>query len=64
MDDSRRPRNLNPYEKLTVTKLTREQAMLIRRAHAVRGDPGAKELLNRMLAHARAKNSETTENQV
>ena len=41
MDDSRRPRNLNPYEKPTVTKLTREQAMLIRRAHAVRGDPGS-----------------------
>jgi hypothetical protein len=44
MDDSRRPWNLKPYEKPTVTKLTREQAMLQLRAHAVRGNPGAKEL--------------------
>ena len=63
MDDSRRPRNLNPYEEPTVTKLTREQAMLYG-APSVRGDAGAKELLERMLADARAKNSETTENQV
>ena len=39
MDDSRRPRNLKPYEKPTVTKLTREQAMLKLRAHAVPGRP-------------------------
>ena len=63
MNDSRRPRNLKPYEKPTVTTLTREQAMLKLRAHAVRGDAGAKELLERMLAHAPTKNSETTENQ-
>jgi hypothetical protein len=61
MDDSRRPRKLKPYEKPTVTKLTREQAMLKLRAHADRGDPGAKELFERMLAHAPMKDSETTE---
>jgi hypothetical protein len=61
MDDSGRPRNLKPYEKPTVTKLTREQAMLKLRAHADRGDPGAKELLEGMLAHALPNNSETTE---
>jgi hypothetical protein len=61
MDDSRRPRKLKPYEKPTVTKLTREQAMLKLRAHADRGDPGAKELFERMLAHAPTKDSETTE---
>lgn len=61
MDDSQRLRNLKPYEKPSVTKLTREQAMLKLRAHADRGDPGAKELFERMLAHAPAKNPETTE---
>ena len=61
MDDSRRLRNLKPYEKPTVTKLTREQAMLKLRAHADRGDPGAKELFEKMLEHAPARNSETTE---
>ena len=61
MDDSRRPRKLKPYEKPTVTKLTREQAMLKLRVHADRGDPGAKELFEGMLAHAAAKDSETTE---
>ena len=55
MNDSRRPRNLKPYEKPTVTTLTREQAMLKLRAHAVRGDAGAKKLFERMLAHAPTK---------
>ena len=61
MDDSRRPRNLKPYKKPTVTKLTREQTMVKLRARADRGDPGAKELFERMLAHAPAKDSETIE---
>jgi hypothetical protein len=60
MDDSRRPRNLKPYEKPTVTKLTRRQQAVVR-AHADRGDPGAKELFEGMLAHAPAKDTETTE---
>ena len=60
MDDSRRPRNLKPYETPTVTKLTREQ-MLKLRAHAERGDPGAKELFEGMLAQGPAKDSETIE---
>jgi hypothetical protein len=61
MDDSGRPRNLKPYEEPTVTKLTREQAILKLCAHADRGDRGAKELFERMLAHAPTKDSETTE---
>jgi hypothetical protein len=60
-DSSQRVRNLKPYEKPTVTKLTREEAMLKLRAHADRGDPGAKELFERMLAHAPAKDSEPSE---
>ena len=61
MDDSRRPRNLKPYEKPTVTKLTRKQAMLKLRAHADQGDPAAKELLEQLLPNAPAKDSEPNE---
>lgn len=57
---SRKPLNLKSYERPTVTKLTREQAMLKLRSHADRGDPGAKELIARMLAHVPPKASEIT----
>lgn len=55
MDDRRIPRSLKEYEKPTVTKLTREEAIIKLRAHADRGVPGAKELLERIFAHAAPK---------
>ena len=45
MDDTHRPQNLKFYEKPTIIKLTREQAMLKLSAHAEQVDPAAKELL-------------------
>jgi hypothetical protein len=61
MDDSQRPQSLKFYEKPTVIKLTREQAMLKLRAHADQGDPAAKELLEQLLPNAPAKDSEPNE---
>ena len=59
MDNHRSSRNLKPYEKPIATKLTREQEILKLQAHADRGDEGAKELLERILAQAPAKGQET-----
>jgi hypothetical protein len=58
-DNNRNSRNLKHYEKPTATELTREQAILKLRDHADRGDEGARELLARIFAHARAKSPET-----
>ena len=61
MDNSQTPRDLKTYEKPTVTKLTREQAILKLRAHADRGDTGAKELLEQLFANGAGKDSEPGE---
>jgi hypothetical protein len=52
MDRGPKPRRLKPYEKPSVTKLTREQAMLKLQAQAKRGDPEAKKLLELMFSRA------------
>jgi hypothetical protein len=47
-----------PYEKPTATKLTREQAKLKLMGHAVMGDEGAKELLERIFQEESAKKNQ------
>lgn len=59
--DSQIPRNLKRYEKPAASQLTREQAILKLRAYADQGDPGAKELLDKILAQVAAKDVEVEE---
>jgi hypothetical protein len=46
MSDEQTSKQKKPYEKPTVTKLTREQAKLKLMGHAMMGSEGAKELLD------------------
>ena len=46
-----------PYEKPTVTKLTPEQAKPKLLAHAMKGDEGARELLELIFPNAPSKDS-------
>ena len=61
MDRGQEPRHLKAHEKPTVTKLTREQAMLKLHAHAERGDQEAKELLELMSSPPKDVQAEASE---
>lgn len=58
MDENDILQNRKRYEEPSVTHLTREQAILKLRLYANQGDPGAKELLDLILAQESGNGSE------